>query len=113
MATLTVQDITEAGLDATYSAASATGDTFSNDSSGRVFVHAKNGSASEVTITVAPEDANKEVPGYGEMTKPDISVAIAASGDQFIGPFPIQAFGATPDIQYSDETSVTLAAMRV
>lgn len=113
MATLTIQNISEGGLDATYSAASALGDTFQNDSAGRSFIHVKNDSAALMTVTVAPETATKDVPGFGEMNKATISVEIAASGDQFIGPFPIAAFGANPDVQYSDETSVTLAALRV
>lgn len=112
MATLTVQRIVESGLNATYSAAAALGDTFVNDSSERIFLHVKNGDASSKTITIAPEVSSKSVAGFGTMTKATISVAIAAGQDRFIGPFPRGAFG-NPDIQYSAVTSVTVAVIRV
>lgn len=113
MAVLTVQDITESGLSATYSTAAAAGDSFANDSSEKTFIHVKNGSASSMTVTVAPVESSVDVPGFGTVTKASVSVNVAASGDKFIGPFPFEAFGSAPDVTYSDETSVTLAAIKV
>ena len=113
MADLTTQNITESGLDATYATADAAGDTITNDTTERTFVHVKNGSASEMTVTVTPEVTTKEVSGFGELTKSGISVAIGASGEQFIGPFPYEAYGSAPTINYSDESSVTIAAIKV
>lgn len=113
MAELTVQEINEGGLEATYSAAAEGGDTFQNDSSGKVFVHVKNGSASQMTVTVTPEVSSKDVPGFGTLSKSGVDVDIPASEDRFIGPFPYQAYAATPELSYSDESDVTVAALKV
>lgn len=113
MATLTVQDVTESGLEATYSAAEAGGDTFNNSQGGRTFIHVKNGDASSHTVTVTPDQSSKEVAGFGTLTKPEISVAIPAGEERFIGPFPHLAFSSAPDVQYDAVTSVTIAAIKV
>lgn len=113
MADLTTQEITESGLDATYATADAAGDTVTNDTTERTFVHVKNGSASQMTVTVTPEVTTKDVPGFGELTKSSISVDVDASGEQFIGPFPYDAYGSAPTVNYSDESSVTIAAIKV
>lgn len=113
MATLTVQSITESGLNATYSNAAAAGDTFANTPQGRTFLHVKNGDASSKTVTVTAVDASEDFPGWGTMSKSNVSVAIPAGEDRFIGPFPIKAFGGDPDITYSAVTSVTVAVMKV
>lgn len=88
MATLTIQSIVESGLNATCSAAGASGDTFANDTTNRIFIHVKNGGASSKTVTIAPETASKDVAGFGTMTKATINVVIPAGEDRFIGPFP-------------------------
>lgn len=112
MATLTLQKIIEDGLAPAYAAADALGDTFQNDSSGRRFVHIKNNSAASVTVSAAPARSTTEVQGFGEVTKGTISVAIPAGADRMIGPFPHIAF-KNPDIQYSDVTSVVVAALHI
>lgn len=113
MATLSVQDITESGLAATYDSADSGGDDFQNDSSERIFLHVKNGDTSSHTVTVSAEDSSLDVPGYGPVTKSDVSVSVSASGEKFIGPFPRFAFGNTPAITYDAVTSVTLAVLKV
>jgi len=113
MADLSIQDVTESGLNATYSAAEAGGDTFDNDSSNRTFLHVKNGDGSQHTVTVTPIDATKEVQGYGIMEKSTVEVDVPAGEERFIGPFPRAAFGGDPDITYDDVTSVTIAALKV
>lgn len=113
MATLTVQNIAEDGLVATYDAAEAGGDTFPNASGERTFLHVKNGDASSHTVTVAALQNSYDIAGYGDLTKPDASVTVSASGEAFIGPFPTGTFGSNPDITYDDVTSVTIAAIRV
>lgn len=113
MTTLDVEDVAEAGLDATYNAADAGGDDFQNDSSGRIFVHAKNDDASSHTVTVSAEESTLTVPGYGEVSKADVAVSIPAGEDRFIGPFPRFAFGNMPAITYDDVTSVSIAVLRV
>lgn len=114
MADLTIQDIVEAGLAASYDPAAAGGDAVLN-LSGDVFLHVKNGDVSSHTVTVTAQDSSEEVPGFGAMTKANLAVAVPASGERFIGPFPRQAFndaGGDVQITYDDVTSVTIAALR-
>jgi len=111
MATLTIQKISELGLNPAYSAADVVGDTFQNNSNGNRFVHVKNGGASSITVTVSPAVASISLAGYGVLSKPAVEVAIPASAERMIGPFPFSAFGANPDLQYSAVTSVTIAAL--
>ena len=113
MATLTAQDIVETGLNATYDAAAAGGDTFQNTSNSRIFLHVKNGDVGSHTVTVAAVASTYNLPGIGLLGKSDISVAVPASGERFIGPLPLSAFGANPDITYDDVTSVTIAVIKL
>lgn len=112
MATLTTQRVVEAGLEASYSAAAAGGDTFVNDTAGRTFLHVKNGGGSDITVTIAAVRSNVSSGTYGPLTKEDISVSVTAGEDRFIGPVKVAAYGNNPDIQYSDVTSVTLAVLK-
>ena len=112
MATLTVQSITESGLDATYANAASGGDTFANDSE-RIFVHVKNSDSASHTVTVAADVSETTRPGFGVLQKNDIYVAIPANENRFIGPFPRDAFTNNPDIQYDAVTGVTIAAIKI
>lgn len=113
MATLSVEEISESGLDATYNSAESGGDDFVNDSSNRIFLHVKNGDSSSHTVTVSAIASSVDIPGYGAMSKDDVSVSIPAGEDRFIGPFPRFAFGNTPSITYDAVTSMTVAVMKV
>lgn len=108
MAVLTVQDAVNTGLNATYASAASGGDEFAN--TGTEIVHVKNGSGGSVTVTVA---TTQEVEG---LAVADVSVAIPAGEDRFIGPFRQKTFNASDDnvdVTYSSETSVTLAVIKV
>jgi len=114
MAELTVQQITEAGGAATYVAANSEGDTADNN--GHLFLHIKNGGGSEITVTITAQTTSVESGAYGELTKANASVAVAASGEAFIGGFAPAAFNDGDSeiaITYSDVTSVTIAALYV
>lgn len=116
MATLTRQNLVEAGLTATYVAASGGGDQVDN-SDGRTFLHIKNGSGGSITVTVAEQITGTTVedPGLGTLTKSSIVKAIAASGEAFLGPFKKQAFNdvnSRIQITYSGVTSLTIAAIK-
>ena len=50
MADLTVQRLIQSGLSPTFSAAGASGDTFTND--GNTWLHIKTDAASEITVTI-------------------------------------------------------------
>ena len=113
MATLTSQTIVESGLNTTYAAAGAGGDTFLNDTSEKIFLHVKNGDASSKTVTVTAAKTSATVPGMGPMTKGNISIAIPAGDSRMIGPLYYTAYGKNPAITYSAVTSVTVAVVRI
>ena len=112
MATLTSQEISEAGVVATYAAATADGDVVANE--GTIFLHVKNGGGSEITVTITAQTTSVDSPLYGELTKANASKAIAGSAEAFIGPFQINAYNNTDEqiaITYTAVTSVTIAAL--
>lgn len=114
MAELTVQEIAEAGLTASYTAAAAGGDSLKND--GRTFLHVKNGGAGSTTVTVTAQRTAANVQGMGGLTKGNAGGAVAAGAEGFFGPFPSLAFNDATGkvaIGYSDVTSVTVAAIRL
>ena len=114
MAELTVQQITEAGGTATYVAAAGGGDTADNN--GNLFLHVKNGGGSEMTVTITAQTTSVDSGPYGELTKSNASIAIAGSGEAFIGGFAPAAFNngnSEIAITYSGVTSVTIAALYV
>ena len=111
MALLATQKIDEDGLVASYAAATGGGDSFVND--GRIVLHAKNGSGGALTVTVAAENATTEKPGYGTLTKANSAVAVGATAEAFLGPFPTIAFGVATEITYSGVTSLTIAVLRI
>lgn len=116
MATLTVQSVSESGLNASYAAASGGGDEFADDGEQRTFLHVKNGGGGSVTVTVTAQTTTRSVPGMGTMTKANASVSVPAGGERFIGPFPAGAFKNSAGrvaVGYSGVTSVTVAAIRV
>jgi hypothetical protein len=115
MADLTIQDVIEGGLNASYAAASSGGDALLN-LDGEVFLHVKNGDTVSHTVTIAVQDGSQEVPGFGTMTKSNVQVNVPASDDRFIGPFPRAAFNdanGKVQITYDAVTNMTIAALRL
>ena len=114
MATLTVQTITESGKVATYASCEGGGDVVEND--GTVFLHLKNGSGGEITVTITAQTTSIDSSLYGDLTKANATQAIAASGEAFIGPFAPIAYNnsdAQIAITYSGVTSLTIAALKL
>ena len=112
MAELTIQQITEAGGSVTYTAANSGGDTA--DNGGGTFLHIKNGGGSEITVTITAQTTSVDSSIYGDLTKANASIAVAASGEAFIGPFKPSAFNNANGeiaITYSAVESVTIAAL--
>lgn len=109
MAVLTVQQVALAGLNPSYAAAAAGGDSFLND--GKVVLHVKNTNGSARTVTVASQ--RPATPGLAPANNA-VSVP-ATTGDRFIGPFDPgiwnDANGAV-QVTYSADAGVTIAAIR-
>lgn len=108
MATLTVQDINASGITPSYTAASAGGDEFAND--GKTMLHVKNGGVSSITVTIISQKTCNQ--GYQH----NLTVDVAADGEKMIGPFSAERFNnenGRVQVQYSDVTSVTVAALQL
>ena len=111
MALLTTQNITRAGVQVTYAACNAGGDTFTPGSD--VFLHVKNTNAATRTVTIT---APGEV--IAGVAKGDPAVVVAATtGDNMFGPFPSQHFAdpadSLADITYSAVTNLTIAVFQL
>lgn len=106
MADLSVQAVAAGGLEPAYTAAASGGDTLSTDGN-KTFLHAKNGSAGSITVTVAAAT----VCNFGETH--DLAVAIPAGEERMIGPLSTERFGASAAVTYSGVTSLTVAAIKV
>lgn len=106
MAILSPQTVAVAGLNATYVAAAAGGDTVA-PAAGLV-LHVKNGDAAPNTVTLVRPGAQ-----YGQ-PNPDVSITVAAGGAQFIRVPPEFADSSDQliDVTYSAVTAVTVALLK-
>lgn len=108
MAQLDVEAVSLTGGTPSMVAASAGGDSFSND--GHTMFKVTNGGASSVTVTVAsPQDCNY---GYNH----DVVVNVAAGATVDVGPFPPARFNdnkGNVNVTYSEVTSVTVSPVRI
>lgn len=114
MGAIAIQTISESGKVATYGATEGTGDTVENN--GKVFLHYKNGSGSEITVTITAQTTSVDSSVYGDLTKANATQAIAASGECFIGPFAPPAYNNSSSqivVTYSAVTSLTVAALQL
>lgn len=104
-----VQQLTAAGLAATYSAVTANNDAVVN--TGRRFVHVKNGGGAPINVT---EYLGQTVDGQAVASR---VVAVANGADKFFGPWP-QSYNQ-PDgtaqvyLDYSATASVTRAVLEL
>ena len=107
---LTVQALSRLGLEPSFAAANADGNSWNN--TGREFLHVKNG-ASDVVVTV---QTPRTVDGQAVSAR---TVTVPATEERMIGPFPPAIFnqrGALGDVvhvDYDDESNVTVAVFRV
>lgn len=109
MATLTIQELSSDGLQATYDPADVAGDDFDNAlAAGKnaPFIHVKNGDASPIDVTPAIVQTVD-----GQSVVPKVH-SIPAGGEKFIGPFDRTAYGSTVNLTYSSVTSVTIAVLQ-
>ena len=91
MATLIPQKITDIGYIETLATSTATGDEFVN--SGVEFIHIQNGHASlSYDIIITAQITNVHHQQFGTVVKRNVTRAVGAGLDAFIGPFKQQAF---------------------
>ena len=114
MGAIAIQTISESGIVATYGVTAGGGHTVENN--GKVFLHYKNGSGGEITVTITAQTTSVDSSVYGDLTKANATQLIAASGECFIGPFSPPAYNNSSSqivITYSGVTSLTVAALQL
>ncbi|RJQ25446.1 MAG: hypothetical protein C4589_11285 [Peptococcaceae bacterium] len=108
MATLSKYVVDLDGGKPTFVAATAGGDDFIN--SGKDFLVVKNGGAGNINVTID----SVALCSYG--FDHNLTVAVAASGEEWIGPFPKARFNdenGKVNVTYSGVTSVTVAVVEL
>lgn len=110
MATLTVQQISVDGLEAVFSAATASvGDKFLP--SDRTLIEIVNGSGGDITATVTTPGT-----GPGGTAIADKVITVTAGERRHMGPFPRQDWAGSDGLATvvcSSVTSVTVAALKI
>lgn len=87
--TLTVQEVTPAGLVMTFAAANTDGSKFACPTDQRTCLRVKNSNGSTRTVTLVAQKTTQNLPGSGVTPIPDKVVTIPANtGDMEIGPIP-------------------------
>ena len=115
MATLSVENIVEAGMDPTFQATASGGDVAPND--GTIFLLCKNGHGSaNRTVTITPQTTSVTDSNYGTLTKAAVTLTDIPAGDiRAIGTFKPSAFNNASGqivITYSDSSAdITVAVL--
>jgi len=110
MPTQTVQQVSLTGLEASYAAADAGGDAFLVGA--KTFLHVKNGSGGDITVTVNSQKNCDQGSDHDSVT------VVTAGEERFIGPFEdVDRWGDPTTklaaITYSGVTSLTIAAVKL
>jgi hypothetical protein len=113
LATYTVQTITEAGLNPTYTAVGAS-DTFTvnaADIDKTHILHVKNAGGSSDSVSV--DDPNSSGPAGATSFNPDLTVSVPNGGERFIRLLPARRYANTSTfvvtVTHGFTTSVTAA----
>jgi hypothetical protein len=112
MAALTVEDtgLGSNSLTPTFVSVDIGGDTFVND--GRVLIYIKNGDASPITVTITTPLSLR-----GGIAVDDPETTVPATDEEVLGPFDPTIFNAADgsgvEVNYSADTSVTIAVIRL
>ena len=112
MATLTAQQITQAGLVPATVTPAVAGDKLANTA--KQFFHVENGGAVSITATVIPVVTTVVDPLLGILTKENAILTLAAGEEGFLGPFEVDAFNDVDGnitITCTAQTSVKLSAL--
>lgn len=109
MAAISVVQVAITGLvNPTFVAATAAGDTFTND--GNTIYIIKNGGGA---ITATFDDTGSVSPVGATSFDADVDVAIGAGEDAYIGQFILARFGTSVTVTLTSDTTVTVAALRI
>lgn len=113
MADLTIQEISDDGLNPTFAAAATGGDAYLNDE--RTFLVVKNGDTAGHTVTVAVQRTQFNFTGFGPVDFANLSVSIPAGEERWIAvpPPPYNDGNGKAQVTYDAVTSMTVAAIRL
>jgi hypothetical protein len=118
MATLSVQNLSLAGLLSSTMGSASTADKFTND--GNTFLLFINGNASSRTLTMQVQNATVNQAGYNPLTVANPTVTIPGSGTNggiaVVGPFGVTEFNDSSGFcNYTLDvaTGMTVAAIKV
>lgn len=118
MATLTVQNLSIAGLLSSTMGSASTADKFTND--GNTLLLFLNGNASARTLTLTVQNATVNQAGYNPITVANPTVTIPGSGTNggiaVVGPFGVTQFNdSNGQVNYTldNATGMTVAAIKV
>jgi hypothetical protein len=107
---LNIQTVTRAGLEVAYQNGDLANGHSLDNASQKVIIHVKNASVGSINVTIP-------TPGTVDgLAVADLIVAVPASEERFIGPFPRNVYGQAGSLVFvdlSDDTTVTLAALQV
>lgn len=113
MPALTVQDIVQAGVVPSATAA-ASSQTFAND--GNVVLLVTNTDASPHSITLTATTTSFAISGIGTLTVGDVVVAVTNGTTRVIGPFPPAVYNSTSGtvaITWSATTGMAVSVLRL
>ena len=115
MAVLSVETINESGLALTLvSVAAESGDKWTNNGNQQVLI--KNGSGSSVTVTITTQVTSFESPQFGNATKANVTLAVAAGKTAILGPYNVNAYNDANgqcNISYSATTSIEVGVFEI
>jgi len=112
MATLTAQQISQAGLKPTTVTPDAGGDKLAN--TGKQFFHVQNDGGSAISATVVPVVTTVIDPLLGKLVKENAVLTLSGGEQGFLGPFEVDAFNDSDGnitITCSATASVKLSAL--
>ncbi len=96
---LTVQTMSETPLEATYANADTVNGNSAANPEGDLFIHAKNPGGSSATVTISAQKTSKKIPGYGSLTKSDITCSLATTEECFVGPLNTEFWNSSGAVQ--------------
>lgn len=115
MATLTVNNISQAGLVESLANATAS-DDFDDDGQQQTYIEVANASAAATIVTIPAQTVTQYVPGVGLLPIPNLTITVAAGQRRKIGPFTapyINLSNRRVTAQFSATTNVTVGAFRL
>lgn len=94
MAAVTVNEIDDSAAVAftPVDADEASGDTFVNSNGDLALYFINESGTDAATVTLTAQETSKDVSGYGQMSKSNLTISLAAGEDKIVGPLEKRAW---------------------